>query len=540
MMRDAKIETMTRAELEKLQLKRLKTKVKEVYEKVPFYRRAFKEKGVTPEDIKTLADIKKLPFTSKLDFRDNYPYGLLAVPLDQVVRIHSSSGTTGKPIIAPYTQGDVDTWAELMARTLATAGARKDDVMQNAYGYGLFTGGLGFHYGGERLGATVIPSSTGNSKRQLLMIKDLGTTVLVCTPSYAIILAETAKEMGIDFRETKLRLGVCGAEPWSEQMRNEIESKLGITAINIYGLTEVMGPGVSVECPNKCGMHIWEDPCVHRRRGRRDRAAALRLAGARRPAVLRRRRHCGAASPRCTRVRRAARGAGRRRADRARVRDAGARSAAPPQRLRRRCSDRRARAVGAPRGIVAGQAWECEAAVAARRLPARQDRRAVRRPRPWPAPPPRAPIPSPGARSARRLGEAYQVADDLRDVLCDADELGKPVGQDAALGAAERRGAARRSPAPSARLEQLVAGAVDVDPGLPRRGRAARAHRGADARSCFPSSSPRSPPDRRRRAMARRRCRASGSALVARRIGHWRATGCSPTRASSAGRRAFR
>jgi phenylacetate-CoA ligase len=259
MMRDPKIETMTRPELEKLQLKRLKTKVKEVYDKVPFYRRAFKEKGVAPEDIKTLADITKLPFTSKLDFRDNYPFGLTAVPLDQVVRIHSSSGTTGKPIIAPYTQGDIDTWAELMARTLATAGARKDDIMQNAYGYGLFTGGLGFHYGGERLGATVIPAGTGNSKRQLLMIKDLGTTVLVCTPSYAIILHETAKEMGFDFRETKLRLGVCGAEPWSEQLRNEIESKMGITAINIYGLTEVMGPGVSVECPQKCGMHIWED-----------------------------------------------------------------------------------------------------------------------------------------------------------------------------------------------------------------------------------------------------------------------------------------
>ena len=259
MMRDPKVETMPRAELEKLQIKRLKTKLKEVYEKVPFYRRAFKEKGITPEDIKTLADITKLPFTSKLDFRDNYPFGLTAVPLEQVVRIHSSSGTTGKPIIAPYTQGDIDTWSEVMARTLATAGVRKDDILQNAYGYGLFTGGLGFHYGAERLGAVVIPAGTGNTKRQLLMIQDLGTTVITCTPSYAIILHETAKEMGIDFRETKLRLGVCGAEPWSEQMRNDIETRLGITAINIYGLTEVIGPGVSVECPNKCGMHIWED-----------------------------------------------------------------------------------------------------------------------------------------------------------------------------------------------------------------------------------------------------------------------------------------
>jgi phenylacetate-CoA ligase len=259
MMRDPKIETMSRPELEKLQLKRLKTKIKEVYDKVPFYRRAFKEKGIVPDDIKTLADITKIPFTSKLDFRDNYPFGLTAVPLQQVVRIHSSSGTTGKPIIAPYTQGDVDMWAEVMARTLAAAGVSKDDILQNAYGYGLFTGGLGFHYGAERLGAVVIPAGTGNTKRQLLMIQDLGTTVITCTPSYAIILHETAKEMGIDFRETKLRLGVCGAEPWSEQMRNDIESRMGISAINIYGLTEVIGPGVSVECEHKCGMHIWED-----------------------------------------------------------------------------------------------------------------------------------------------------------------------------------------------------------------------------------------------------------------------------------------
>jgi len=259
MMRDPKIETMSRPELEKLQLKRLKTKIKEVYDKVPFYRRAFKEKGIVPDDIKTLADITKISFTSKLDFRDNYPFGLTAVPLQQVVRIHSSSGTTGKPIIAPYTQGDVDMWAEVMARTLAAAGVSKDDILQNAYGYGLFTGGLGFHYGAERLGAVVIPAGTGNTKRQLLMIQDLGTTVITCTPSYAIILHETAKEMGIDFRETKLRLGVCGAEPWSEQMRNDIESRMGISAINIYGLTEVIGPGVSVECEHKCGMHIWED-----------------------------------------------------------------------------------------------------------------------------------------------------------------------------------------------------------------------------------------------------------------------------------------
>jgi len=259
MMRHPEYEKMPRKELEKLQLERLKAKVRYVYEKVPFYRQAFKSKGVTPEDVRSLSDLAKLPFTSKIDFRDNYPFGLMAVPLDQVVRVHSSSGTTGKPIVAPYTQGDIDIWAEVMARTLATAGVTKDDVVQNAYGYGLFTGGLGFHYGAERLGATVIPTSGGNSKRQLLLLQDLGTTVLTCTPSYALIIHETALEMGVDLRETKLRLGVCGAEPWSDQMRNEIQSKMGITAINIYGLTEIIGPGVSVECPYQNGMHIAED-----------------------------------------------------------------------------------------------------------------------------------------------------------------------------------------------------------------------------------------------------------------------------------------
>ncbi|MCJ7521416.1 MAG: phenylacetate--CoA ligase, partial [Dehalococcoidia bacterium] len=259
MIRDPEHEKMPRKDLEQLQLERLQAKVRVVYEKVPFYRQAFKEKGVTPDDIQTLSDLTKLPFTSKLDFRDNYPFGLMAVPHDQVVRIHSSSGTTGKPIIAPYTQGDIDTWAEIMARTLAAGGATKDDVIQNAYGYGLFTGGLGFHYGAERLGASVIPTSGGNTKRQILLLQDLETTVITCTPSYALILDETAKDMGIDLRDTKLRLGFMGAEPWSEQMRGDIEERLGILAINIYGLTEIIGPGVSVECPYKCGMHIAED-----------------------------------------------------------------------------------------------------------------------------------------------------------------------------------------------------------------------------------------------------------------------------------------
>ncbi len=226
---------------------------------MPFYRRTLKEKGVTPDDIQSLADLTKLPFTSKLDFRDNYPFGLMAVSMEQVVRIHSSSGTTGKPIIAPYTQHDIDIWAEVMARTLTSAGTTENDVLQNAYGYGLFTGGLGFHHGAELLGATVIPTSTGNTKRQILMIQDLGTTVITCTPSYAITLHEAAREMGVDLRDSTLRLGIHGAEPWSEKMRADIEDRLGIIAINVYGLTEVIGPGVSVECPYKCGMHIWED-----------------------------------------------------------------------------------------------------------------------------------------------------------------------------------------------------------------------------------------------------------------------------------------
>jgi len=233
MIRDPHHEQMTRNELDRLQLGRLKDITAYVYEKSPFYQRVFREQGVKPGDIQSLKDIAKLPFTSKLDFRDNYPFGLMAVPLEKVVRFHSSSGTTGKPVIAPYTQGDVDTWAEIMARTLATAGAGSGDVLQNSYGYGLFTGGLGFHYGAERLGASVIPTSGGNTKRQIMLLQDLGTTVLTCTPSYSLIINETALEMGVDLRETRLRLGVFGAEPWSDQMRNDIESRMGITAINI-------------------------------------------------------------------------------------------------------------------------------------------------------------------------------------------------------------------------------------------------------------------------------------------------------------------
>jgi phenylacetate-CoA ligase len=252
-------ETLPRPELEKLQLARLKKLAGYVYERVPFYRARFKEKGITPDDIRSLADVSRLPFTAKGDFRDNYPYGLMAVPLEEVIRVHASSGTTGKPIIAPYTTADIETWANLMARNLASAGVTRGDVIQNAYGYGLFTGGLGFHYGGEKIGATVIPSSVGNTKRQIMLIQDLGTTAISCTPSYALVIAEAAREMGVDLRKTRLRLALCGAEPWTEEMRAEIEAQTGMTAIDNYGLTEVIGPGVSCECLHKNGLHIWED-----------------------------------------------------------------------------------------------------------------------------------------------------------------------------------------------------------------------------------------------------------------------------------------
>lgn len=256
---NAKCETMPRQELEQLQLERLKALVARVYEKIPFYRQALQERGITPDSIQSLADLSKLPFTSKQDFRDNYPLGLLAVPMEQICRVHASSGTTGKPVVAPYTANDLRMWTEVMARTLTSAGVTKNDVMQNAYGYGLFTGGLGFHYGGERVGATVIPTSTGNTKRQLMLLQDLGTSVITCTPSYSLILAEAAREIGLDLKLTKIRLGVFGAEPWSEQMRKDIEAALPIQAMDIYGLTEIVGPGVSVECPHKCGLHIFED-----------------------------------------------------------------------------------------------------------------------------------------------------------------------------------------------------------------------------------------------------------------------------------------
>jgi phenylacetate-CoA ligase len=260
MLFDEEFETLPREALEAVQLKRLVTTAERVYATVSFYKKKFDEAGIRPSEIKSLKDLRRLPLTTKIDLRDNYPFGLFAVPLEQVVRIHASSGTTGKPTVVGYTRRDIDTWAGLMARSLAAAGAHKNDIIHNAYGYGLFTGGLGIHYGAEKLGASVIPISGGNSKRQIVIMQDFGSTVLTCTPSYALSLAETAEEMGVDIKKLKLKVGIFGAEPWSEKMRDDIEGKLNIQAIDIYGLSEVIGPGVSIECLEaKRGLHIFED-----------------------------------------------------------------------------------------------------------------------------------------------------------------------------------------------------------------------------------------------------------------------------------------
>ena len=257
---DVEMETLPREELEALQLRRLKNLCERVYAVVPHYRKRFDACGVNPADIKTLADLRRLPFTEKQDLRDNYPYGLFAVPRENIVRIHASSGTTGKATVVGYTRRDLDNWADMVARCLAMAGANRSDFVHNAYGYGLFTGGLGAHYGAERLGATVIPVSGGGTKRQVQLMRDFGATVLTCTPSYALHLYDAGRAEGIDIRELPLRIGVFGAEPWTEAMRSDIEEKLGITALNIYGLSEIMGPGVAMECAaSRQGMHIFED-----------------------------------------------------------------------------------------------------------------------------------------------------------------------------------------------------------------------------------------------------------------------------------------
>ncbi|MBN2848512.1 MAG: phenylacetate--CoA ligase [Coriobacteriia bacterium] len=251
-------EAMSRGDLEALQLERLNHLLARVYEHVPTYTAKFDEAGVAPR-VGSLAEVADLPFTVKDDLRAAYPYGMFAVPLRDIVRVHSSSGTTGQITVVGYTAGDIERWADMMARTLACAGATPDDIVQVTYGYGLFTGGLGAHYGSERLGCTTIPISGGNTKRQVQVLKDFGATILACTPSYAVLIAETAAEMGIDPRSLPLKAGVFGAEPWSENMRRQIEEMLDIVAIDIYGLSEVLGPGVASECSCQCGLHVNED-----------------------------------------------------------------------------------------------------------------------------------------------------------------------------------------------------------------------------------------------------------------------------------------
>jgi len=256
---DEKCETLPPEEMRRFQLEHLKKTVKWVYEKIPFYKNRFDEQGIKPEDIKTLEDLSKLPFTAKTDLRDHYPFGLCAVPLSQVVRIHASSGTTGKPITGPYTANDLEQWTECMARTLYAAGVRSHDICQNAYGMGLFTGGLGIHQGATRIGAAVIPISSGQTERQIMILQDFGVTVLCCTPTYALNIAERAEEMGVKIRDLPLRIGCFGAEPWTVEMRKEIEQRLGIKAMETYGLTEFGGPGTSFDCIEQNGLHINED-----------------------------------------------------------------------------------------------------------------------------------------------------------------------------------------------------------------------------------------------------------------------------------------
>jgi phenylacetate-CoA ligase len=256
---DGKYEAMRLEEMENYQLDSLQRTLRWAYERVPYYKNKFEDAGVSPEDLVTLQDLAKFPFTNKADLRDNYPFGLCAVPMHEVVRIHASSGTTGKPITGPYTGEDIDQWAECMARNLYAAGVRSSDICQNAYGMGLFTGGLGFHQGAEKIGCAVIPASSGMTERQVLLMQDFGTTVLFCTPSYALTIAEKAKDMGVDLRGLPLRVGIFGAEVWTAEMRESIEERLGIRAMEAYGLTEMGGPGVSFDCSEQNGLHISED-----------------------------------------------------------------------------------------------------------------------------------------------------------------------------------------------------------------------------------------------------------------------------------------
>ncbi len=254
------IETLPREQLAELQLQRLKKTLKHAYANVPHFRAKFDEAGVTPDDLNSLEDLARFPFTVKNDLRDNYPFGMFAVPRNEVSRVHASSGTTGKPTVVGYTTGDLDRWAQLMARSIACAGGQPGDMLHNAYGYGLFTGGLGAHYGGERLGCTVTPMSGGNTEKQVVVMQDFGADVLCATPSFALNLADHAEEQGIDLKSGPLRAGIFGAEPWSEAMRAELEERLNIKAVDIYGLSEIMGPGVAIECDvAQDGLHGWED-----------------------------------------------------------------------------------------------------------------------------------------------------------------------------------------------------------------------------------------------------------------------------------------
>ncbi|MDD4239231.1 MAG: phenylacetate--CoA ligase [Desulfotomaculaceae bacterium] len=257
-----KMECMSREELRELQSKRLRETVKIEYENVALYRARMDARGVKPEDIKTVDDLRLLPFTQKTDLRDEFPFGLIAAPKSEIVRIQGSSGTTGKPIVVGYTQNDVDVWAEMVARAITAAGGGKDDIIHIAYGYGLFTGGLGAHQGAAKVGAMVVPMSSGNTPRQIMMMKELGATMLCCTPSYATFLGETIREMGIKPEEMRLKSGCFGAEPWSEEMRANLEELLGIDACDIYGLVEIGGPGVAFECLEKHGMHVSEDNVI--------------------------------------------------------------------------------------------------------------------------------------------------------------------------------------------------------------------------------------------------------------------------------------
>ena len=254
-----KFECMPLKEKEEFQLRCLQKTIERIYNQVPFYKKKLDEKGIKPEDIKSLEDLKRLPFTIKTDLRDNYPFGLCAAQMpDEIVRIHASSGTTGKPITGPYTKGDMEQWAECMARTLWSAGVRPNDVAQNSYGMGLFTGGLGFLQGADKIGCAVVPAGPGMTERQIMLMKDFGTTALFCTPSYALTISEKAKELSVDIRNLPLRIGAFGAEPWSDEMRQEIEKRLGIKAHEAYGLTELMGPGVAFSC-SAYNLHINED-----------------------------------------------------------------------------------------------------------------------------------------------------------------------------------------------------------------------------------------------------------------------------------------